>query len=240
MLPIKVSSIVSAYYADRFLQDRLENLYDQGVAQEIIVVCQSKSKEEAIARSFQERHLELVHDETLRIFPTADIPTVYAAWNIGISYARGEYITNANSDDAFKFGALSEMASILDEKKDHALVYGDIERIEQVGGPVTGLFQWREGGLKELVNEGCFLGPMPMWRKSLHDKYGLFLHSFKVAGDYEFWMRLAAGGEKFYHIRHVVGVHLERQDALEHKAPVNTVWEIARAKARYRSTVERM
>jgi len=43
----------------------------------------------------------------------------------------------------------------------------------------------------------CLPGCNPMWRKSMHENYGFFDESFKVAGDWEMWCRGVEGGVKF-------------------------------------------
>ena len=216
----KVTAIVSAYYAADFLEARLENL--RGV--DTIVVCQDKSNEASIAANFD-----------VTVITTPDIPTVYAAWNMAIKAAKGDYIISANSDDEIYAGGVKVLQDALDEYQDYALAYFDVDRVED--GEKIGVFEWAEGGFDDLMH-GCFIGPMPMWRKSLHDKYGYFDEGLTVAGDYDFWLRIAKGGEKFYHVRSIWGAHAERKDALEHRAPVRTLWETAQVRGRYRDNEE--
>lgn len=47
-----------------------------------------------------------------------------------------------------------------------------------------------------------------MWRRDLHQRHGLFDDSFRIAGDYEFWIRLAQT-EHFLHIAEPLGVFYE-------------------------------
>ena len=221
----KVSAIVSAYYAEEFIEGRIRNLADQSLKPEIVVVCQRGSKEEIIVND--------LGDMVNTIIVTDDIPTVYDAWNMGIEKATGDFITNANSDDRLYPGALAAMYAMLNKKPQYAVAYTDLDIVEEIDGPQVGRFNWLEGGLEELKH-GCFLGPMPMWRKSLHDKYGYFNPAFHSAGDYEFWMRLAEGGEKFFHIRQPMGAYLKRKESIEHRESLRSVWETARVRAKYR------
>ena len=220
----KVTAIVSAYYCADFLEGRITNLLEQEA--EIIVVCQVDSAEQKIA--------EKVLTGTYHICViTPDIPTIYRAWNLGIENATGDYITNANSDDRLYPGSLTKMAKVLDENKKYAVVYGNQDIVDEIGGDPIQRYEWMEGGIEELLN-GCFLGPQPMWRKSLHEKHGLFDADMQVAGDYEFWLRLAKAGEKFFHLREVVGAYLLNLRGAEKRERVRTIWETARARARYR------
>jgi len=234
-----VTAIVSAYYADKYLKGRLENLLSQSLKPEVIVLCHEDSEEEKIAKEF---------DVKMIIIPkNKPVPTVYEAWNEMITHATGEYITNANCDDRLYPKALEKLAKALDNHRDYGIAYFNVDIVTEIGGVPTGQFLWLEGGLKELLYKGCFLGPMPMWRKSLHDKYGYFeaeqtlangeTYKPKIVSDYEFWMRLAAGGEKFYHIKQVLGAYLKRDDSIEHKEKLRHTWERARARAKYKEDI---
>src|SRR3990167_2217812 len=76
-----VSCIVSAYYAEEFLAGRLQNLVEQSTQPEIIVVCRRGSKEYSIASAWENSK------SLIRVIETDDIPTIYAAWNLGIQAA---------------------------------------------------------------------------------------------------------------------------------------------------------
>ena len=61
-------------------------------------------------------------------------------------------------------------------------------------------------------------GPHPLWRRELHERYGLFDPAFTSAGDYEFWLRLAVT-EQFLHVPEVLGLYLLAPGGLEHGQP---------------------
>ena len=226
-MTIKVSTIVSAYFAADYLAGRLDNLFTQEPKPEIVVVCQRNSAEHKIIQDYA---LDVV------LVLTDDIPTIYAAWNLGIEASSGEYVTNANCDDRLFPGALAKMAAILDGKPAYALVYGNQDIVAEIGGDPTGKFEWAEGGIEQLL-KGCFCGPMPMWRKSLHAKHGYFDPEMQVAGDYEFWLRITKAGERLYHIKETVGAYLNIRTSAEKRQRNLTSWETARARARYRKGI---
>ena len=147
-----------------------------------------------------------------------------------------DLLTNANTDDRLYPSALAKLAAALDVHKKYAVAYADVDVVLELGGAPTGRYEWAEGGIEDLLH-GCFLGPMPMWRKSLHTQYGLFDGDMHSAGDYEFWMRIAKAGEKFWHVKEVCGAYLKRDDSAEHRFKLRSIWEQARAKGRYREGV---
>lgn len=218
----KVSAIVSAYYAEQYIEGRLTDLEAQEPCPEIVVIAQIDSVESKSAIS-----------RKITTVDTHDVPTIYDAWNKGIEASSGEYITNANCDDRLYPGALARMAKVLDDKPHIGVVYPDVDIVEKIGGDPAGRFTWAEGNLAKLL-QGCFLGPMPMWRRSLHEKHGYFDAEMHIAGDYEFWLRLAAAGVKFQRIAEPLGAYLKRKNSAEHREKLRAVWETARARGRYR------
>jgi glycosyltransferase involved in cell wall biosynthesis len=226
MSSLRVSAIISAYFASRFLPGRLDNLMEQTLVPEIVVICQAGTQEEYIARQF----------EIKNIITTPGIPTIYRAWNIGIVNSCGKYIVNANSDDLYTPDGLENMADILDENPDYAVVYGNYLRSSNYQETTNSRMNNRSGGFDEL-RRGYFVGPMPMWRRTLHEKYGLFDEEMRVAGDYEFCLRIAAQGEKFYHLDRIVGTYLNRADSAEHSNPIALKYETKLVQERYGKAV---
>jgi len=217
-----VTAIVSAYYAYKFLPGRIANLREQNPPPRIIVVAQQGSREAEIAE--QCKVVTLL---------TPDIPTIYAAWNMAIRLTKeSEYIVVANTDDRFHIGGLKVLSDALDSNPDIALCYADNDIVLQIDGDPVNRHNWASGGFDEL-KEMCFIGPMPMWRASLHSKHGYFDDLMKSAGDYEFWLRIASRGEKFMHQPRSIGTYLYRKDSAERREPLRGVWESARARSRY-------
>lgn len=53
----------------------------------------------------------------------------------------------------------------------------------------------------------CVPNNHPMWRKSLHNRFGYFDESYKIAGDWEIWIRAAFGGASFKRIPLPLGIY---------------------------------
>ena len=213
---ILVTAIVSTYNSEQYIRGCLEDLEAQTIADKIeIVVVDSGSEqnERAIVEEFQQRHPNIIY------IRTDDRETIYSAWNRGVAAARGEYLTNANTDDRHLPVAYERMVSELEANPDVALVYADsaVTRVDNStfeAASIDAYFRWPEFNARKLFSN-CYIGPQPMWRRSLHDKYGLFDSRMQVAGDYEFWLRLAVS-ETFRHIPEVLGLYLKSPDSLEH------------------------
>ena len=212
-----VSAIVSTYNARRFIEGCLADLENQTIAErlEIIVVDSGSAQDErGVVEQMQQQYGNIVY------IRTEERETVYGAWNRGIRAARGKYITNANTDDRHSPDALERMAHILETHPEAVLVYADAVQTktanETLGAHTpTGVFHWHDWDREALLAKGCFVGPQPMWRCSVHDTYGYFDPELVSSGDYEFWLRISQA-DSFFHLKMPLGLYLDRADSIEH------------------------
>jgi glycosyltransferase involved in cell wall biosynthesis len=218
-----VSAIVSVYNCERFIEGCLQDLEEQTIANTIeIVVINSGSQqnEEAIIRRFQEKFNNIFYIKTEKR------ETIYKAWNRGIKVATGQYITNANADDRHRRDALEVMADVLEKNGDVGLVYANsiVTHNENESFDRHVPMRYIDRATPEpdpsgaLLLKGCFVGPQPMWRKSIHEKIGFFDENFDIVGDYEFWLR-AAEQFHFRHINEYLGLYLNDPNSAEHRNP---------------------
>ena len=227
---MKVGAIVSAYFCEEYLEGRLQNLKEQTLRPRIVVVCQQNSAEQKIAADMLDASLD-------SLLMTDGVPTIYLAWNLGVRASRTEYVTSANADDRLRQDGIATLVKALDDHPQAALAYPDVDIVQDLEGGFdnakrTGQFRFAEGGFEELMRL-CFVGPMPMWRSSLHTKHGWFDAKMQSAGDYEFWLRLAKAGEHLMHVREVLGIYLDRPDSAEHRNPQVGAQETIEARRRY-------
>lgn len=226
-----ITAIVSAYFAEKYLKYRIQNLLEQSANPEIVVVCEIDSPEDEIMRGFVYPQVKIVQTDP------GFLPTVYDAWNRAIVHASGDLLVVANCDDVFYSGALEKMQRVLIEHEDVGVVYPDCDITKEWLGDPVDRFQLLPFDLQTMF-QLCYIGPMPMWRKSLHDTHGLFDTAMLVAGDYEFWLRIASAGVKFYHFQQAVGAYYHNKQGREHREYVRTLWETAKAKSRYSTITE--
>lgn len=218
-----VSAIVSVYNCERFIEGCLQDLEDQTIASavEIIVINSgSQQNEETIIRRFQERFDNIVY------IKTEERETIYKAWNRGIKIATGKYITNANTDDRHREDAFEIMVNVLEHNEDVDLVYANLivtnnenESFDKhVPIRYVNCATPEPNALIALLLKGCFVGPQPMWRKSIHNSIGLFDESLEVVGDYEFWLRMSEKCQ-FQHINEYLGLYLNNPNSAERRNP---------------------
>ncbi|RJQ51596.1 MAG: glycosyltransferase [Nitrospiraceae bacterium] len=231
----KISAIVSTYNSERFIRGCLEDLEAQTIADklEIIVVDSgSQQNERAIVEEFRKKHDNIVYIRTEKR------ETIYAAWNRAVKIASGEYITNANTDDRHAPDMLEKLASALNKNEDVAAVYSHFyitgkENQTWATKTPADASTWNPQYSREELLTRYFLGPQPMWRKSLHNEYGYFDETFKVAGDYEFFLRVSQT-HKFLLIPEPLGLYLLSEKSLERESGTvdkenDRIWNLYRS-----------
>ena len=231
--PIAVTAIVSTYNSERFIRGCLEDLEAQTIAHrmEIIVVdSASQQNEAAIVEEFQKRY------DNIRYIRTAARETIYQAWNRAIAAATGAYLTSANTDDRHRCDAFELMAATLEALPDVALVYADQLYTELPNDTFEGTASrkqraWSRYEGIQTIRSHCMVSSQPMWRRSVHERYGLFDESFASAGDWEFWLRIAQG-ERFLKIDQVLGLYFANPEGVENSHPAS-VAEAARVREKY-------
>ena len=48
---------------------------------------------------------------------------------------------------------------------------------------------------------------MPMWRRSLHDKFGFFNEEYMTASDADLWLKASKGGSPMKKLDDIVGIY---------------------------------
>lgn len=231
---IKVTAIISTYNSEKFIKGCLDDLlaqtlYRTGELEIVVIDSGSEEGEGAIVKEYQQTYPNIIYERTEK-------ETIFAAWNRGIILAKGKYLTNANTDDRHANDALHKMAILLDEQHDVSIVYADIFKTIIPNDSITSknkkeVVKWVDYD-PDLILFGCFIGPQPMWRKSLHATYGLFDVSLEVVGDYEFWLRLNRD-VTFYHLNETLGLYYYSENSAEHRNNKKTISEDEKVREYY-------
>lgn len=210
-----VSAIVSTYNSEKFIEGKINDLLSQTIADKleiIIIDSNSQQNEKSIIEKYQQKF------NNIKYLRTENRETVYQAWNRGIKMASGKYLTNSNTDDRLRSDALQVMVDYLEAHPEEALVYADFyitgydnqtfEKHIRTGYSIKPDFN------PDIMLHGCHMGPQPVWRKSVHEKIGLFNEALKAAGDYEMWCRMVASGYKLKHLQEFLGLYLHNASGI--------------------------
>jgi glycosyltransferase involved in cell wall biosynthesis/tetratricopeptide (TPR) repeat protein len=212
-----VSAIVPVYGAERFLAPLLDDLEAQTIADrlEILIVdTASPTAEGEIVREYQRLHSNIAYLRT-EVRESSCI-----AENRAIQAARGKYVTLAMADDRHREDAVERLVAELESHPEASLAYADCavttrENQTLAAAEVVAHFRWPDFD-RRLLFEVCYVGPQPVYRRSLHEYHGLYDPSFASVCDYEFWLRLVAAGERFRHVSDVLGLYLLSPNGFEH------------------------
>ena len=164
----------------------------------------SQQDEASVCREFASAHAGI------RYFRTEQQEGLYEAWNRAISVAQGTYLTSANTDDRHRPDALERLVGALDASPAVVLAYGDQltstienEPFDACAIRKTKVRRMPDFSLDELMLR-CSTGSQPLRRTAVHGEHGAF-NTHRIAGDYEFWMRIAQTC-KFTHIAEPLSV----------------------------------
>ena len=129
------------------------------------------------------------------------------AVNKGLSMSAGEIVAFLNSDDLLYPDAVSTAVEHFQSDPSLDLLYGDGTVIDE-----EGRVQWewlsRQENFRLLADyhflwndfTNYILQPSTFWRRSLHDRVGLFDNTFHYALDVEFWLRAGHAGAHMDHV----------------------------------------
>ena len=221
----KVTLISSIFNGDAFLDAFLENierLAGYGHVEHFLIRSGSPGNE----------HKKLVeyvcsHKNAVYINLEKD-PGLYDVWNFAIALSTAPYLSNANIDDKRDPGHLQSLVEVLDNFHDVDVASSRLN-IEQASEPAEVLFanqpekiygfdaltKRTRGQLRSRNLPHC----MPVWRRSLHWRFGYFDEQrFAQSADWEFWLRVAVGGVRFYFSSRILGTYARRSDSLWHSS----------------------
>ncbi len=198
----RISIITSLFKGDLFIKGFLEDISRQTIFNEcelIVINAASPGNEEPIILDYVHKYPNIVYIKLKRD------PGLYAVWNMAIRMARGEFIANANIDDRLHPQCYEVFLKTLLKHPEVDLVYSDFyysttpnETYEN--NDHMHIEHMPEFDKEPLWRGTCLPNNHPLWRKSMHTKYGYFNEWYKIIGDYEMWLRAVSGGAKFMRV----------------------------------------
>lgn len=203
----EVSIITSVYKGDKFIEGFLKDITSQSMfnrCELILINANSPDNEESTIRWYVQRYPNIIY---IRLDKD---PGLYAVWNYAIKIASGNFITNANIDDRRSKDSIETLYNEIIKSPDIDLVYASyhvtkkpnqtFETHDRFQNNISPSFS------KQNMQE-CIPGPFPLWRKSMHKKYGYFNETYKSAGDWEMWLRAVSQGSIFKKINYFSGLY---------------------------------
>jgi glycosyltransferase involved in cell wall biosynthesis len=211
----RVSVITSTKNAEFFIEGFLSTLVEQTIFSQcefIIINAASCENEERYILEYAKKYPNIIYKKLI------SDPGLYAVWNYALKLSSADLITNANVDDRLACNSLELHAQALEKDATIDLVYSDFyvtkNPNEKFDKHTIAYCVKKPAFKKDILLYDCLAGNHPMWRRSLHEKYGYFNENFKIAGDCEFWLRIASSGALFKHIPEFTGLYYENPRGL--------------------------
>lgn len=188
IVELKVSVIIPAYNAEKYIADTLRSVFDQSYHNYEVIVVDDGSKDGTL-------QLLKSYSPKIKVFGKSNGGPA-SARNLAINNSDGELIAFLDSDDLWLGNKLEEQVRFLCENPAVGLVYGEALMI---GQDDNGVATERKIGFTESPSfckllYGDFIpNSTVVIRRSCIEKVGLLDESEELiaAEDYEYWLRIA-------------------------------------------------
>jgi len=228
----RASILTSIYNGQKFLHGFLENAISQTFIDEVeILLLDAYSSDNSEKIILEYKHPSLIYKKLDKKY------SIYETWNIGVGLSKSSILSNWNIDDRRKNNSIETQTRYMENNPLCDVCYGYLawsfkpnETFEQ--NSLTDVYPCFNASLQTMIENNsphC----MPFWRKSLHDKFGLFDTSYPTAADFEFWMRSLYNGARFDKIQDIVGSYYYNPNGLSTNSQSLNIKEGSEIKQKY-------
>ncbi|MGK7957032.1 MAG: glycosyltransferase family 2 protein [Crocosphaera sp.] len=185
---VKVSIVIPAYNAMRYLPETLDNLLQQTYKNFEAIIVNDGSTDNI------KDWFTTISDERVRLI-SQENKGLSGARNTGIENAKGDYLAFLDADDLWEPTKIEKQVKVLDNNPEAGLVYTDVAIIDSDGIATGRIFKEKVEGYiwKELTQRNFVAcGSVAMVRRECFEKVGNFdrnLGSF--VEDWDMWLRIA-------------------------------------------------
>ena len=184
----KVSAIVPAYNAMRYLPETLNSILGQTFEDFEVLIVDDGSTDSI--QDWLNRH---VTDVRVKVIAQAN-QGLSAARNTGIVHAQGEYIAFLDADDLWHPLKLAKQVDYLDRHAEIGLIYNWVAVIDAAGNPTGRIMGGTIAGnvFAEILQRNIIDCPSVLVRRQCFDRVGLFDRTLRAVEDWDMWIRIAS------------------------------------------------
>ena len=185
----KISVVMSVYNGGKYLEDSIKSILTQTFQDFEFIIINDTSTDNT------EEILKIFDDPRIKIITNDQNIGLTRSLNKGIQLARGIYIARMDADDISLPHRFETQVHFLEKNPDYALVgssYYQIDKdnkIHTLINVLTDNIQIKQG----LTKQNWFGHGSVMMRKDVFREVGGYDERFKLAQDYDLWLRIAAG-----------------------------------------------
>lgn len=181
---MKISIITVCYNSGQTVRDTIESVLSQSYSNIEYIVVDGASKDNTI---------DIVNEYKDHITKIISEPDkgIYDAMNKGVKLASGDVVGILNSDDFYESkDAIAEIARVFNESNSVDMVFGDVVFVDPLNLQIITRYYSSEKFLPWKLRFG-WMPPHPATfiRKDAYDKYGYYQLNYKIAADYEIFVR---------------------------------------------------
>lgn len=209
----RVSVITSIYKSQEFLFDWFLDIKRQSIfsdAEFILLDCNEDDSDLSTIQKFSPCDNIKYHK--------LGYCSVYEAWNKGVELSSSDLLTNWNTDDRRSSNSLQIQVNFLEENLDVDVCYGSV----LLSNKPNEVFEFCQSESAWPIFSGTIENQLkhnsphclPVWRKSIHDRFGLFDTSYFSAADYDMWFKVLSGGGKLGKIDKIIGLYYENPNSI--------------------------
>ena len=217
-----ISVITVAFNAEKYIEQCIQSVIDQSYDnfEYVIIDGDSTDATKNIIKKYQDK-LSYWHSKKDR--------GLAHAFNEGISHSLGKWLLFLNSDDFFvNLNVLEKMSAPLSMNGKADVVFGQVILSrdispKKIGGPYGAPFRWKQFLMRDTIpHQAAFTN------RSLFEEEGLFDERFKIAVDYEHYIR---AGSKLNAVYNPTLVAFMRDGGLSQENIIQTLKELHKARS---------
>ena len=208
----KISIISTFHEGDKYLRGFLDDITRQTIFEQcelVFVDAASQGEERRLIEGYMEKYPNILyHRLEHREGPTECL-------NLAIKRSRGEYLTFGLIDDRRAHDCLEELFKTLEEDDMIELAYADCYVTDKPNEVFENnssgglLFEHSTFNFSRENMVKCLPGPIPMWRRRMHEVCGFFdTENCNYADDWEMWLRAVQAGARFKKVNKPLGLYL--------------------------------
>jgi glycosyltransferase involved in cell wall biosynthesis len=182
----KVSVIMSAYNAEKYLRPAIESILSQTFSDFELIITDDGSSDSTreIIKTYNDPRIILI--ENLKNLGVA------ASYNNAVKRAAGEYVARMDADDIARPYRFEKQVSFLNAHPEIAVCGGWARIHRDDGREYTDSYAREDGEIRfNMLLYNNFVHPAVMFRRSITSEQGLeYLQEYWPAEDYEFFSRV--------------------------------------------------
>lgn len=182
---MKVSIITVCFNSAATIRDTIESVLAQDYADIEYIIVDGASRDNT---------LDIVNEYRGRIAKVVSEPDkgIYDAMNKGIKMATGDVVGILNSDDFYEqTDVVSKIATAFEANRQTKIVFGDLVFVKPDNlEKITRFYSLPNYAPWKLRFGWMPPHPATFIKKEVYDKFGLYKTDFKIAADYELFVRM--------------------------------------------------